>query len=63
VPKRFLEEQLFGQSEDHGGPNAIEVYVYRLRQLLAEWGAEVVIHTVRGVGYLIPTKADGGNYR
>jgi len=58
VPKRYLEEQLFGQSGEQGGPNAIEVYVYRLRQQLDEWGAQVVIHTVRGVGYLIPKKAD-----
>jgi len=52
VPKRFLEEQLFGKSSE-GGPNAIEVYIYRLRQLLEEWGADLAIHTVRGVGYLI----------
>jgi len=53
VPKRFLEDQLFGRA-DEGSSNAIEVYIYRLRQDLAAWGAELVIHTVRGVGYLIP---------
>jgi len=52
VPKRYLEDHLFGQGED-GSSNAIEVYVYRLRQELAAWGAQVAIHTVRGVGYLI----------
>lgn len=55
VPKRFLEDQLFGHSEELGS-NAIEVYIYRLRQQLAECGAQVVIHTVRGVGYLIAEK-------
>src|SRR5262249_41469259 len=39
VPKRYLEDQLFGQGED-GSSNAIEVYVYRLRQELAGWGAQ-----------------------
>jgi len=58
VPKRYLEEQLFGKSDEQGGPNAVEVYVYRLRQQLEEWGAQVDIHTVRGVGYLIPKRAD-----
>ena len=58
VPKRYLEEQLFGRPGEQGGPNAIEVYVYRLRQQLDEWGAQVVIHTVRGVGYLIPKGTD-----
>jgi DNA-binding response OmpR family regulator len=53
VPKRYLEDQLFGQAEDTSS-NAIEVYIYRLRQELAAWGARMVIHTVRGVGYLIP---------
>jgi DNA-binding response OmpR family regulator len=33
--------------------NAIEVYVHRLRKQLAELGAKVQIHTVRGVGYLL----------
>jgi DNA-binding response OmpR family regulator len=52
VPKRYIEDQLFGKAEDSNA-NAIEVYVYRLRQELAAWGAQIVIHTVRGVGYLI----------
>ena len=53
VPKRYLEDQLFGQAVD-ASSNAVEVYIYRLRQDLAAWGARMVIHTVRGVGYLIP---------
>jgi DNA-binding response OmpR family regulator len=57
VPKRYLEDQLFGQAED-ASSNAIEVYIYRLRQELAACGAHMVIHTVRGVGYLIPKNAE-----
>jgi DNA-binding response OmpR family regulator len=34
------------------GSNAVEVLVHRLRRKLAEAGATVVIHTLRGVGYL-----------
>ncbi len=34
------------------GSNAVEVLVHRLRRKLAEAGATVVIHTLRGVGYI-----------
>src|SRR3984893_16498093 len=52
VPKKLVEDQLFGLSIDVGS-NAIEVYVYRLRKQLADSGATVQIHTIRGVEYLI----------
>jgi DNA-binding response OmpR family regulator len=52
VPKRLVEDHLFGLSADVGS-NAVEVYIHRLRKQLAEGGAGVEIHTVRGVGYLI----------
>ena len=52
VPKQLVEDQLFGLSANVGS-NAIEVYVHRLRKQLAESGAKVQIHTIRGVGYLI----------
>jgi DNA-binding response OmpR family regulator len=52
VPKRILEDQLYGLSPD-GSANAVEVYVHRLRKQLEGLDAKVVIHTVRGVGYLI----------
>jgi DNA-binding response OmpR family regulator len=52
VPKKLVEDQLFGLSVDVGS-NAVEVYVHRLRKQLAESGAAVQIHTIRGVGYLI----------
>lgn len=52
VPKGLAEDQLFGLSGDVRS-NAIEVYVHRLRKQLADAGATVEIHTVRGVGYLM----------
>jgi two-component system response regulator TctD len=52
APKRLFEDDLFGLS-DEVGSNAVEVYVYRLRKILADAGATVKVHTVRGVGYLL----------
>jgi two-component system response regulator TctD len=52
VPKKQVEDHLFGLGED-GGSNAVEVYVHRLRRDLAERGADIQVHTVRGVGYLV----------
>jgi DNA-binding response OmpR family regulator len=52
VSKKVLEDQLYGLAGD-GSANAVEVYVHRLRKQLADADAGVVIHTVRGVGYLI----------
>jgi DNA-binding response OmpR family regulator len=51
VAKLQLETSLYGPSEV--GSNAVEVHVHRLRRHLAETGASVQVHTVRGVGYLI----------
>src|SRR5262249_4671557 len=52
APKRLFEDQLFGLSGDVGS-DAVEVYVHRLRKMLADSGATVRIHTVRGIGYLM----------
>ena len=52
VPKRLVEDHLFGLADDVAS-NAVEVYVHRLRKQLADRGAKVQIHTMRGVGYLI----------
>jgi DNA-binding response OmpR family regulator len=52
VPKRLIEDQIFGMSEDVAS-NAVEVYVHRLRKQLAAGGAKIQVHTLRGVGYLI----------
>lgn len=52
APRRLFEDHLFGLSGEVGS-NAIEVYVHRLRRMLADTGARVKVHTVRGVGYLM----------
>jgi DNA-binding response OmpR family regulator len=52
VAKTLLEGNLYGLSQEVGS-NAVEVYVHRLRKHLAEVGATVQIHTLRGIGYLI----------
>ena len=58
APKRLFEDHLFGLSGDVGS-NAVEVYVHRLRKMLADAGATVKIHTVRGVGYLMAEEKAG----
>jgi DNA-binding response OmpR family regulator len=52
VSKKFVEDHIFGMSGELGS-NAIEVYVHRLRRQLADHGAKVKIHTMRGIGYLM----------
>jgi two-component system response regulator TctD len=47
-----LQSQVFGSAQDVSS-NAIEVYVHRLRKILADAGANVLIHTIRGAGYLL----------
>jgi two-component system OmpR family response regulator len=50
VSKEQLAERLTGWGEEVG-PNAIEVYIHRLRKKLEV--AEVTVRTVRGLGYLL----------
>src|SRR3954449_11644741 len=52
VSKKLVEDHIFGLSGEVAS-NAVEVYVHRLRKQLADKGAKVAIHTIRGVGYLI----------
>jgi len=52
VSKKLVEDQLFGFAGDVAS-NAVEVYVHRLRKQLADRGAKVKIHTMRGIGYVI----------
>jgi DNA-binding response OmpR family regulator len=52
VAKTLLESSLYGPTQEVGS-NAVEVHVHRLRRHLAETGANVQVHTVRGVGYMI----------
>ena len=52
VPKDVLEEKLYSVDDDLES-NAIPVHVHHLRRKLAQAGADVEIHTIRGVGYLL----------
>ena len=52
VPRTRLTADVFGYN-DPVGPNALEVYIARLRRKLNNSGLEVV--TVRGLGYLLRT--------
>jgi DNA-binding response OmpR family regulator len=52
VPKKNVEDHIFGLTGDVAS-NAVEVYVSRLRKQLGEHGAKILIHTIRGVGYLM----------
>jgi DNA-binding response OmpR family regulator len=55
VPRAVLEEKLYGM-DDPLESNAIPVHVHHLRRKLTEFGATPVIHTVRGIGYLLAEK-------
>jgi DNA-binding response OmpR family regulator len=57
VAKTLLENSLYGPAQEVGS-NAVEVHVHRLRRHLAETGATVQVHTVRGVGYMIGEEKD-----
>jgi len=59
VRREYIEDQLFGLDGDHT-PNALEVYVHRLRKQLEEAGATVKVHTIRGVGYMITQDRGSG---
>jgi two-component system OmpR family response regulator len=50
VGKEHMTNHLYGWG-DEVGPNAIEVYVYRVRKKLEPYGCR--IRTIRGMGYLL----------
>lgn len=52
VPRELIEDGIFS-FDDVAGPNALEVSMHRLRKRLAQAGAGVAIHTLRGIGYLL----------
>ena len=56
VPKGALETSLSEFGRDISG-NAIEALVSRARRTLAEAGSDIVIETVRGVGYMLRDKS------
>jgi DNA-binding response OmpR family regulator len=51
VPKKSVEDEIFGLFGEVSS-NAIEVYVSRLRRQLSDRRASILIHTIRGVGYM-----------
>ncbi len=52
VTREVLENRLYSFDSELGS-NALEVLIHRLRRRLQDSGADVTIHTVRGVGYLM----------
>lgn len=56
VAKDAIEESLYGFDEPVSA-NSIEVLVHRLRKKLEDAGADLHIHTLRGVGYVFSAKA------
>ena len=56
VPRAVLEEKIYGMEQELES-NAIPVHVHHLRRKLADAGATPVIHTVRGIGYLLIEKS------
>jgi DNA-binding response OmpR family regulator len=52
VSKSTLTDMLYAFGEEIAS-NALEVLMHRLRRRLQDAGAEAVIHTIRGVGYMM----------
>lgn len=52
VPKAAIEETIYGFGEELAS-NAIEVLIHRLRKRMQDANADVYIHTLRGVGYIL----------
>jgi DNA-binding response OmpR family regulator len=52
VPKAAIENAIYDLGEELGS-NAVEVLMHRLRKHLQAANADVCIHTLRGVGYLL----------
>jgi two-component system, OmpR family, response regulator QseB len=52
VPKSAIEEAIYAFGEELAS-NAIEVLIHRLRKRMQDAHADVHIHTLRGVGYML----------
>lgn len=52
VLRSTLEEAVYGY-DDEIQSNALDSHVSRLRRKLADAGASITIHTIRGIGYLL----------
>lgn len=55
VSKEAIENALYSFDEA-ATPNAIEVLTHRLRKKLADNGASISIHNLRGIGYVLQAK-------
>ena len=61
VGRNILLDYLFGRDAEQNSA-ALDVYVHRLRQLLASARAKISIHTVHSVGYMMTgTRTPGGS--
>jgi DNA-binding response OmpR family regulator len=58
VTKSAIEDGIYPFGEDLAS-NAIEVLVHRIRRRMQEAAADMYIHTLRGVGYVLSDKAAG----
>ncbi len=54
LSRNLIEEQVFGSPND-AGTNLVDVYIRRLRQKIDQGFSPMLIHTVRGVGYMLKT--------
>ena len=52
VPKDVLEDKIYGFGNEVSS-NSVEVHISRLRKRLSSVGADIVVQTVRGIGYLL----------
>jgi DNA-binding response OmpR family regulator len=52
VPRQAIDNAVFGFDSEVGS-NALEVYVSRLRKRLQQAGADVIIRTEKGIGYIL----------
>jgi DNA-binding response OmpR family regulator len=52
VMRESLEAQVYG-FDDEISSNALEAHISRLRKRLADARAGVIVHGVRGVGYML----------
>ncbi len=57
VPKDVLEDKIYGFDQEVSS-NSVEVHVSRLRKRLAASEANVTVHTIRGVGYLLSVNGE-----
>jgi hypothetical protein len=60
IAKSALAEMVFG-FDDEANPNAIEIYVHRVRKKLE--GSDVSIATLRGLCYVLQRRNGGSSLR